>query len=120
MELRRIGLRLPQILRQHRGGFDRFTKGPVQHVSHLQHQNIQVDDLRFERLAARECQHLGGQLPAHFRGLHGLPRKDGLAVAGQVWFQHLQIANNHGEQIVEVMRDAAGKLADRLHLMRLF
>ena len=33
--------------------------------------------------------------------------------------QHLEIAGNHGEKIVEVVGDAACKLADGLHLLRL-
>ena len=33
--------------------------------------------------------------------------------------QHFQIADDRSQQIVEVMRDAAGQLADRLHLLGL-
>src|SRR5262249_44849686 len=33
--------------------------------------------------------------------------------------QQLEIATDHGQQIVEVVGDAAGQLADRLHLLRL-
>ena len=33
--------------------------------------------------------------------------------------EHLEIAGDHREKIVEVMGDAPGELADRLHLLRL-
>src|ERR1700693_6229739 len=34
-------------------------------------------------------------------------------------FQHLKIARDHGQKVVEVVSDAAGELADGLHLLRL-
>ena len=40
-------------------------------------------------------------------------------VAGHVAAQQLQVAAHHLQQVVEVVRHAAGELADRLHLLRL-
>ena len=37
---------------------------------------------------------------------------------GQAPLQHFEIADDHGEQVVEVVRDAAGQLADRFHFLR--
>ena len=49
-------------------------------------------------------------------------RRDGSLQAivraiAQTTLQRLQIAGDHGQQIVEVVRDPAGELADRLHLL---
>ena len=41
------------------------------------------------------------------------------ALVAQTTLQRLQIADDDGQQIVEVVRDPAGQLADRLHLLRL-
>ena len=38
---------------------------------------------------------------------------------GERALHRLQIADDDGQQVVEVVRDAAGQLADRLHLLRL-
>ena len=38
---------------------------------------------------------------------------------GDAALEQLQIADHDAEQIVEVVRDAAGELADRFHLLRL-
>ena len=43
----------------------------------------------------------------------------GVFVGGQQPVEHLQIADHDLEQVVEVVRDAAGQLADRLHLLAL-
>ena len=43
----------------------------------------------------------------------------GLGGRSPVALEQLQTAGEHGEQIVEVVRDAAGQLAERLHLLRL-
>ena len=40
-------------------------------------------------------------------------------IVGQALAQQFEAAENRHQQIVEVMRDAAGQLADRLHLLRL-
>ena len=41
------------------------------------------------------------------------------ALIPQTTLQRFQIAGDHGQQIVEVVRDPAGELADRLHLLDL-
>ena len=38
---------------------------------------------------------------------------------GRQIFQHLQVAGDHGQQVVEIVRDAAGQLADCLHFLDL-
>ena len=41
------------------------------------------------------------------------------AVALHAGFDKLQTSQYHGQKMVEIMRDAAGQLADRFHLLRL-
>ena len=52
------------------------------------------------------------------RPLHALRRSRG-ADLGKVSPDHVEAADDDGEQIVEVVSDTAGELADRLHLLRL-
>ena len=73
-----------------------------------------------KRLAAREREQLPHQ-PRRPIGvlldLHDvLEGRIGRAVIGE---QEIGIADDRGQHIVEVMRDAAGELADRLHLLAL-
>ena len=42
-----------------------------------------------------------------------------LRIVGQALAQQLQTAQHRHQQIVEIMRHAAGQLADRFHLLRL-
>ena len=73
-----------------------------------------------QRLLARERQHALGELDAPLRRL-----VDGLAYLGELGLpgdgarQHLVHADDDGEDVVEVVGDAAGQLADRLHLLGL-
>ena len=48
-----------------------------------------------------------------------MPSKTRGAAGGDVALEQLQAAREHREQVVEVVRDAAGQLAERFHLLRL-
>ena len=81
---------------------------------------VDVDGLHLERMLARE-----GEQPLHQgRGaLGGLtaiaePAADAL-LALDAAQREIEIADDRGEQVVEVVRDAAGEAADRFHLLRL-
>ena len=61
-----------------------------------------------------------GQLGAAIRGLADQPGDRGkLRLVGNGVGQDIDRAGDDGEHVVEVVRDAAGELADRLHLLRL-
>ena len=92
----------------------------VQQVRELGERVLEVDDGRAQRLLARE-----GEQLAHQRGgavgvladLHQVAVLDvGDVVAHQ---QEVAVAVDRGQQVVEVVGDAAGELADRLHLLAL-
>ena len=73
-----------------------------------------------ERLLAREREQMLGEIGAARGGLVDHPRDGGeLRLVLDGVGQDLDRAGDHGQDIVEVVRDAAGELADRLHLLGL-
>src|SRR5581483_5425711 len=87
------------------------------------------DALRLERLPAREGEQALGELRGGVRAFQGrlnrlceLCREMGtilVAGLGELALDGIEIADDDGEKVVEVVSDAAGELADRLHLLRL-
>ena len=96
--------------------------GAAQQVLHGGDELVGVDRLRIERLAAREGEQAVGQGGGALGRAHR-----GLGVALDVLRPSLRDAGLHevegaddaGEQVVEVVGDAAGELAHRLHLLGL-
>ncbi len=87
--------------------------GGMQKVAHAAHGVIQVHGPRLQPLAAREGQHLGGELGAALGGLghHLQPTADRRIVA--VGLLHLaDVAQHHHQEVVEIVGDAGGELAD--------
>ncbi len=84
--------------------------------------SVGVDHLRRERLLARE-----GEQPRRQAARRASPRRsrastklvDVGVAALQLAPQQVQRADHHGQHVVEVVGDAAGELADRLHLLHL-
>jgi hypothetical protein len=79
-----------------------------------------VEDLRMDHLAAAEGQQLLRQIARAFAGLRddvevGKPA----AVWRQVLTRQLRKAEDRLQQVVEIVRDAARQLADRLQLAAL-
>ena len=73
---------------------------------------------RIDVLAAREGQQLPGQRRAALRReLYGFGSARGSWVVGKL-FQRLDVSAHDHQQVVEVVRDAAGQLAERIHLLR--
>src|SRR4029078_1207874 len=61
-----------------------------------------------------------GQIRAAQRGLKSLTRKIGqIRLVRKALGQEIEAAYDDGEQVVEVMRHAAGELTNCLHLLRL-
>jgi len=79
----------------------------------------QIDHLRGKRLPARERQELARQVLAALRSARDhveIAHVVGVALAAQ---QALDAAGDDREQIVEIVRHAAGQLPDRLHALPL-
>ena len=87
---------------------------------HVGHDRVQVEQRRLDDLLAAEGQQLAGE-PGGARARLLDLCDVGLALDRPVEIgqQQLAVAQNHGQQIVEVVRDAAGQPADGFHLLRL-
>ena len=79
-----------------------------------------IEHLRLQRLAAGERQQLPGQFGRAFDGFG-----DRVDIAAAPLFRQFAAAQeigggaDDGQEVVEVVRDAAGELADGFHLLRL-
>ena len=88
-----------------------------QHVGERLEQLVDIDGGRLQHLAPGECQQLARQLRAAARGTRrGIDELARVAVAShrRQLVEHLQIALDDRQQVVEVMGDSAGELADAL------
>ena len=75
---------------------------------------------RLQRLLAGKGEQMLGQVGAAFGGFVDQPGDGGeLGLVGDGFLQDADGAGDHGQDIVEVVRDAAGELADRVHLLRM-
>ena len=90
-------------------------------VGHAGDQPVDVGGLRIERLAPREREQLLSERHGALRAArHLIDCAPQFAVFRRcVTPDRFEVADDDGEQVVEVVRDAAGELADRLHLLRL-
>ena len=99
---------------------DGLAEQPLQQMGHLRHDVGKLEHLRAQGLLAREGEQLAGQARSAVRVRLDLLDVVIVAVAGRVPHQHqVAMADDRGQDVVEVVRDAAGELADDLHLGRL-
>ena len=89
---------------------------------HPGHQPVQIDRLGIQCLTPRKGQQALGQggraVGCAHRRIQIARHHDGL-FARLPGFRQFQAAGDAGEQVVEIMREAAGQLADRFHLLGL-
>ena len=99
---------------------DPLAEQPVEQMRDLGDDVGELEHLRAQRLLARESEQLPGQVGGAVRVGADLLDVVIVAVAGRVAHQHqVAGAEDRGQDIVEIVGDAAGELADRLHLGRL-
>src|SRR5439155_8325512 len=79
----------------------------------------EVEDLGLEHLFAGESQELTGESGRAIGGLQDRARLLALGTVGQAAEEHLTVAGDHVQQVVEVVGHAAGQTADRFDLLRL-
>jgi hypothetical protein len=120
-DLRRIDKGLPETAGERRPDLNQpAADGSLEHVLHGANRCVQVGCLRLQMLLAGEDQELLRQLRAarrRSRGrLHQLARP---LVGAEPGFEKLEIAEHAGQQVVEIVRHAPGKLSDGLHLLEL-
>ena len=120
LELVEVGLDQPEIAPVRDLELDPLADQPPQHHLQFRQHVGELQHLRAQRLAPREREQLTHQTRRAIgvlADLHDvLERGIGRPVVDQ---QQIRIADDRGQNVVEVMRDAAGELADRLHLLAL-
>ena len=120
LELRDVDLDRPQIAAVHHGERDLLADQPPQQHGEVGQHLAEIEHLRAQRLLARE----GEQMPHQARGPVGvlLDLHDvGERRIGRLVGVEQEVGRHHdgGEHIVEIVGDAAGELADELHLLLL-
>jgi hypothetical protein len=92
----------------------------VQHASGVIDDLVQVEDAPADHLAPREREQLGRERRRPRTGvLDLLDEAAGLRIAAHFVFEHLRVAENCRQQVVEVVRDAPRQAADALHFLSL-
>jgi hypothetical protein len=120
LQLAAVGAHLRQVAAVVGGELDVLVEhAPQQHLE-LADQLAQVENLALHGLLAREGQQLAHQVGGPRRGLLDLVQSLVGRIAHRVaGGQHVELHEDGGEQVVEVVRHAAGQLADGLHLLAL-
>src|SRR5687768_12181914 len=99
---------------------DLRPKQPPQHVVDVRDDAVEIDAVRHRCLPPAEREQLLRQRPraldstAHRHGR--MPR---FRCVGNLFEQLVAVAEQHGNQVVEIVRDTRGQAAHRLHLLRL-
>jgi hypothetical protein len=121
LDLVGIGFGLPQARALHSLHGNTLSERPLQQFRETEHQPAGVNRLRLERLPARESQQALGQRGGALRASDHV--RDGtleMAVPRlHSSLQDVEISEDDLQQIVEVVGDPAGQLAQSLHPLRL-
>ena len=84
------------------------------------HQLVQIENPGLEHLAAAEGQELLGERRGALPGLHDLFHRMAVAISGGEAVQdELAVAGDDGQQVIEIVRHAAGQHPHGFHLLRL-
>ena len=111
---------LPQLFIEPEFALDVLAERPAQQLLHADDFLADVDVSRHQWLLARECEQASRQVRSAFGGgRDALGDAVQLLVRRQLLGKVLGIAEDDGQQIVEIMRHAAGELTHRLHFLRL-
>lgn len=97
-----------------------FADQALQHLFGVEDDAADVEDLWFEHLLTAEGEELSCERRSLSPGLQDLvdvPAKGG-AIRERL-SQNVGVADNDAQQVIEVVRDAAGKTSHCLHLLRL-
>jgi hypothetical protein len=120
LEVVRVHQHRGQVGRKARGDADARAERALQQVGHAQNERRYVSGLRAQVLAPREGEQTLGQRGAALRRLQRVRHQmRGLRMRGHAAREQVEVADDDGEEIVEVVRDPAGEMPDRLVLLRL-
>ena len=124
-ELIGIGQGPPHPAAQHRLHRNLLAKRAAHQIGHARYHAPKFERLGIERLLAREGQQAAGSAPrrAARRAWHGSAERRSRSTSGagspSLRSNGLKIADDDHQEIVEVVGDASGELADGFHLLRL-
>ena len=120
LDLAGVGFDVPEPAPRERRQVDVGPEQPAEHLLHPGESVVQVQYSRIEHLLPAE----GEELPREVRRAHS-SRPDLLDVRAQglagleIASDHLGVAEDHGQEVIEIVRDAARESPDSLHLLRL-
>ena len=118
LELALVDLDEAEVAAVHHLQLDVLADQPAQQVRQLGQHVGDVEDARLQGLLAREGQQLAHEVGGAVGVLLDLHDVGERLVARPVaQQQQIAEADHRGQQVVEVVGDAAGQLADRLHLL---
>jgi hypothetical protein len=110
----------PQPARKHRLQLHLLPDRLTQQLGHFPRDPVDVEHHRRQWLLARERQQPAGQRRRAAGGLQGILHQAAAGRIGTLALQpQVQPADDHRQHIVEIVRDPADELAERLHLLRL-
>ena len=119
-DLAGIGLHGAEIRSRNHGQINVFSNHASEHLGVFSHHGVQVHDLGCNHLLAAEGEELAGECGCTLGGASNLLNQAAkLGVMGGALGEKFAVAGDHHEQIVEVMRNAAGQPAHRFHFLRL-
>jgi len=99
---------------------DPLPQDATQHRDRLGDERIELERLRVESLPPTEGEQLTGQSRGALRARLDPAQVLGcLAVGFDLSLRQLGVAEHSEQEVVEVVRDARGELADRVDLLRL-
>ena len=120
LELVGVDARRRQAFREIEPQRDARPERALQQIDHALDQAAQVDRHGAQILLSRERQQALRQRGAALGALQrAVDQPVQPRIVGHALAQQIEIAHHRHQQIVEIVRDAAGELADRLHLLRL-
>src|SRR6185437_639081 len=120
LELRAVDVGDPEVVGEDRIDLDLLAERAAQQLVGPGDQVADIGRLRREPLLAREGEQAAGQLGGALARARDVAQQLTL-IGGQavVLQQFLDVGQDHHQDVVEIVRHAAGQLADRLHLLRL-
>ena len=98
---------------------DRWSQSPREQFAHADDQAVDADRPGSEFLRPGESEQLRRELGAAFGGFKGIGGQPQSALLLRAGADQVKIADDRGQQIIEIMCEPARQLPDRLHFLRL-
>lgn len=116
-----VDFRRPQIRGQHGLQMNMRAQGAVKNRRHPVDERIDVEGLRIERLNAGKRQQPANERRRAIGAVHRRvdQRVEPPFVSAELAPQYVEARDDDAEHVVEVMRNAAGEMAERFELLRL-